>query len=210
MRLLILVPIIHTEADLGSLRESVRRSHIERTGTEQWDRRRVAVADLWRTIQSQIEALQLDYARLRLYQDGLPACGREDAIVRDLALRDSVNHQILVDLMGKGASLTGTESPELLVKEYELARKTLSSKKRPRKSDRDLNFARESRRLLEERDAYIARRIDDTLEEGETGLIFLGMLHSLDKSLPADVRLVRLNDLAAGDCCDGVVPSKAT
>ena len=61
MRLLILVPIIHTEADLGSLSESVRRSHIERTGTEQWDRRRVAVADLWRTIQSQIESLHLDY-----------------------------------------------------------------------------------------------------------------------------------------------------
>ena len=149
-------------------------------------------------------------SRLRLYQDGLPACGREDVIVRDLALRDSVNHQILVDLMEKGASLTGTEAPELLVKEYELARKTLSSKKPPRNSVRDLNFARESRRLLEERDAYIARRIDETLEEGETGLIFLGMLHSLDKSLPADIRLVRLNDLAAGDCRDGVVPSIAT
>jgi hypothetical protein len=76
MRLLIVVSIIHTEADLGSLQESVRRRHIERTGTERWDRRQAAVADLWRTIRSQIEGLHLDYGRMRLYQDGLPRCGQ--------------------------------------------------------------------------------------------------------------------------------------
>ena len=83
MRLLILVPIIHTEADLGSLRESVRRSHIERTGTEQWDRRRVAVADLWRTIQSQIDGLQLDYARVRSTRT---VCRLADVRMRSFAI----------------------------------------------------------------------------------------------------------------------------
>jgi hypothetical protein len=209
-RLLILVPIIHTEVDLGSLQEAVRRRHLERTGTEQWDQRQAAVKDLWRNIRSQIEALHLDYSRVRLYQDGLPVCGREDAIVRDLALKASINHQILVDLMAKGATLTGTEVPELVVKEYELARKAFASMKSPRKTGPGLNDARESRKLLDERDTYIARRIDQTLMDGETGLIFLGMLHSLDNHLPPDIRLARLDDLADRGGCDGVVPSKDT
>jgi hypothetical protein len=197
MRLLILVPIIHSNADLGSLQESVRRVHIERTGKEEWDRRRAVVDALWQTVRSQIGALHLDYSRLRLYQDGLPVCGREDAIVRDLALQDSVNHQILVDLMAKGATLTGTEAPELLVQEYEIARQTLASAQASRETGRGLSYSKESRKLLDKRDTYIASRIDETLKEGETGLIFLGMLHALDNRLATDIRLVRLNDLGA-------------
>ena len=207
-RLLILVPIVHTQADLGSLQDSVRRYHIERTSPEQWDRRQAVVAGLWQTIRSQIEVLDLEYSRVRLYQDGLPNCGQEDAIVRDLARQGSINHQILLELMAKGAKLTGTEAPELLVKEYELARGALASTKSSRQKDRGLNYPRLSRKLLCERDDYIARQIDQTLEQGETGLIFLGMLHSLESHLPADIGLVRLNDLATGGGRSGLAPSK--
>ena len=196
MRLLIQVPIVHTQADLGSLQESVRRQHIERHGPEQWDRRQAAVMDLWQTVRSQLEAINLDYGRVRLYQDGLPNCGQEEAIVRNLARQDSVNHQILLDLMAKGAKLTGTEAPELLVKEYELARDALAVPKSSRTADLGPRYARLGKKLLEERDIYICRRIDQTLGEGETGLIFLGMLHALGSHLPSDIRLVRLSDVS--------------
>jgi hypothetical protein len=46
--------------------------------------------------------------------------------------------------------------------------------------------------LLKRRDEYIARRINETLRAGETGLIFLGMLHSLGSWLDKEIRLVYL------------------
>ena len=53
-----------------------------------------------------------------------------------------------------------------------------------------------NRRILDMRDLYIAERIGQTLKQGETGLIFLGMLHSLKGRLPDDIRVTQL---CAGD-----------
>jgi len=44
--------------------------------------------------------------------------------------------------------------------------------------------------LLAQRDRYIANRIDSTLVAGESGILFLGMLHSLSTLLAKDIRLV--------------------
>ena len=49
--------------------------------------------------------------------------------------------------------------------------------------------------LLEERDAYIAGRIDSTLAEGETGLLFMGMAHKVVRRLPRDVTVIPLAGL---------------
>jgi hypothetical protein len=43
--------------------------------------------------------------------------------------------------------------------------------------------------LLKARDAFIARRIAETLQEGETGVIFLGALHQLQ--MPAESGLTQ-------------------
>jgi len=48
-----------------------------------------------------------------------------------------------------------------------------------------------TRTILEKRDQYIAEQIARTLEPGETGLIFLGMLHSLVGRLPRDIEILR-------------------
>jgi len=45
--------------------------------------------------------------------------------------------------------------------------------------------------VLEKRDRYIAAQIARTLDPGETGLIFLGMLHSLVGRLPRDIEILR-------------------
>ncbi len=54
-------------------------------------------------------------------------------------------------------------------------------------------------RLLERRDQFIAKQIDQTLAPGETGLIFLGMLHNLQGRLPADVALLFLSQARPGE-----------
>ncbi len=42
-----------------------------------------------------IRALRLDLKRVKLYQDSLPVCGHERALVHDLAAQGSRNHQLL-------------------------------------------------------------------------------------------------------------------
>jgi hypothetical protein len=190
-RRVIWIPVIHTEADLGNMSESVRQHYVERMGQEKWEQHVGAVREFWRRLQEAVEGLELDCARVRLYQDGLPNCGREAEIVAALAKSGSFNHQLLLGLMERGAQIMGTESPELLVQEYELARQLLAGGTQAENREPQ-ECLEQDRRLLDMRDRYIAERIDQTLNAGETGLLFLGMLHSLEGRLPADVQVRRL------------------
>ena len=130
-------------------------------------------------------ALPLEWPRARLYQDGLPVCGHEAEIVRDLARQGSRNHQILLEAMARGATLMGTESAPLIVAEYRRVQKLIEAS-RLMESESDaaaLELRAEGERLLRERDAFMADRIDSTLQEGETGLLFIGLLHRVDELL---------------------------
>ena len=86
-RMLVWVPIVHTQEDMGSLRDVVRRQFVARHGQARWDEHVRAVEATWVEIHRRLDALGLDPARTRIYQDGLPVCGQEEAIVRDLAAR---------------------------------------------------------------------------------------------------------------------------
>jgi hypothetical protein len=191
-RRLIWVPIIHSQEDLGRLREAVRRQHSERHGDEHWDRHVRAVEAFWRQVRSRVAGLGLDPGRIRLYQDGLPVYPQAGAIVADLAHAGSENHQLLVEMAEAGATVEGTESPELLLLEYRLALQTLGVNGSGVVAATAEEFSRLGRELLERRDRFIADRIDETLLPGETGLLFLGLLHEPGPYLPADVRFVRL------------------
>jgi hypothetical protein len=124
---------------------------------------------------------------VRLYQDGLPVCGHERAIVSELAGAGSRNHRLLLELETRGATLMGTESPELLVEEYQLATAAFAPAAAVRK-----NLLQQKLRdtLLEKRDRFIADRINRTLNTGESGILFLGMLHEAAKYLDPDINVV--------------------
>ncbi len=187
-RTLIYFPIVHTQADLGSLGESAKRMTLRKLGPMGWRRKAQAIEQRWTEIEGAIEALGLDYARVRIYQDGLPVCGRELMIVRELAAGGSRNHQLLLRLIDQGATLMGTESSELLVQEYELARQTLDQG--PAGTAGQVRKPAPSAAILEARNRYIAGRINATLKPGETGLLFLGILHSLQGLLDPDIRII--------------------
>jgi hypothetical protein len=194
MRSLMWVPIIHSPEDLGGLCGSVQSTYIDRGGQAEWDAYLATVADLWQQIRLMITGLNLDWPHVRLYQDGLPICDHEEAIVHELAQKGSDNHRLLADLIGRGAALTGTESPPLLIAEYELNRRILSEQeKNGRLKTSSPLVARQGQQLLDQRDRFIASRIAQTLQPHEQGLLFLGMLHSLDGRLPRDITLTTLN-----------------
>ncbi|MGA9755094.1 MAG: hypothetical protein WBV23_08110 [Desulfobaccales bacterium] len=188
-RALIYLPIVHTQADMGALKESVARVTLEKTGRAGLARKAAAIDKIWTEIERAIDALPLSFDRVRLYQDGLPVCGRELEIVTELAQMGSRNHQLLLRLMDQGAVLMGTESGDLLVQEYQLARQSLTTRP-PRAAGVAASRRALSEALLKRRDQFIAQRINDTLKNGETGILFLGMLHSVERHLQADVKVL--------------------
>ena len=186
MRTLIVIPIIHTEQDMGSLLEQIKQEYVTRYGHEKWTEHLKSIDEVWSGIRRMIAELELPYASVRLYQDGLPQCGKEVDIVKEVAARGSKNHQLLVELMEQGARLMGTEDPHLLLQEYQFLQGALGGGEQGQEKQRE----DQSRRLLSGRDRFIAGRINATLSAGEIGLLFVGMAHSVEPLLDADI-LVR-------------------
>lgn len=198
MRTLLLLPIVHSSSDLGRLESPINRLKEDRAGLEKAQSIRQKIDLFWREVQSAIESESTDYSCMLLFQDALPVVpdGREDLltkIVDELASHGSQNHKLLSLLQECGAELVGTESPELLVKEYQMVRKLIDESERIETSSE--NESAESRHahamqdLLLQRDQFIARRIDEMLKDSQTGILFIGMLHNVESFLPGDIEV---------------------
>jgi hypothetical protein len=171
MARLIYIPVVHSIAEMGSAADAYQAAFVARYGEKKLSERAEEFDAIWRAIGEGIRALRLDLKRVNLYQDSLPVCGHERALVHDIAIQGSRNHQLLEALADSGARLVGTESPSLLLDEYKLIQS-------PEHTDA------QAAALLEARDQFIARRIDETLAEGWVGLLFMGALHHVAKHLP--------------------------
>jgi len=188
-RTLLYFPIIHTQADMGALSESVRKVTLQKLGERVWRQKINLVKRFWSDVENILNKLSLSYAQARVYQDGLPVCGKELDIVTELAMKGSPNHQILVRLMEKGATVMGTESAELLIEEYHLIKKILETGDVKDAIAIEVRQKAASDLLLKKRDEFIAARIDQTLQARETGILFLGMLHNISALLPEDMEV---------------------
>lgn len=195
MKRVIHVPIVHSQTDLGPIQERVRQAYIEKGGEEAWKASREAVAQFWNTVEEAMDHLPLDYTKLRLYQDGLPVCGQEERIVRDLAQQGGANYRILLKLAERGARIEGTEDPDLLRREYELIMGGLSAGVGDVAGQTSTaETAAVFRDLLERRDRFIALRIEKTLQAGETGILFVGALHHAATMLPDTIQVTSLSE----------------
>jgi hypothetical protein len=186
-RTLVYVPIVHTSADMGTLEASIRSKKLSVLGRQGLTRSVGAVEKLWEKIEGLATESLLTHGVWRVYQDGLPVCGHEREIVSELAEGGSRNHRLLLNLQVRGATLMGTESPELLVAEYQLAT-TAFADGAILLNDRRQEQLRET--LLEKRDRFIAERVNQTLKDGECGILFLGMHHRAAKYLDSDIEVV--------------------
>jgi hypothetical protein len=190
IRTLIYIPVIHTETDMGTLSESIQKSTLQKSGRRGLKRKKEIIDNLWTEIERKIDALALTYEKVRLYQDGLPVCDREAEIVTELAKAGSRNHRLLLLLMKRGATITGTESLELLMEEYELDKQILAARGAREKTRTDASTKAMIDSLLKRRDQFISDRINSTLCAGETGILFVGMLHSLRNALDNDIHVI--------------------
>ncbi|HYN77692.1 MAG TPA: hypothetical protein VES73_07860, partial [Lamprocystis sp. (in: g-proteobacteria)] len=180
---------IHSVVDLGALGKPGQSATHTALGAEAWRRRVHTVEQMWTEIERLIGAMELDPARTRVYQDGLPICPHELDIVKEMTYKGSRNHRILMRLHTKGATLMGTESAPLLLQEYNLAKRLLSPDLEELDGSGRDAMQTHARQLLKARDRFIAARINATLAPGEVGILFLGMLHDITPWLDSDIQV---------------------
>lgn len=192
MRKLVYIPIIHTEVDLGSVSEEVKKEYLSKYGKSKWLKHLDLISNLWKTIRKRLFKMPVDYSKTRLYQDGLPVCGKELEIAKELAGMGSKNHQLLMELVDMGATLMGTEESGLLLQEHKMIKEIVGAGGKSRGKGKLEGYRKHSNDLLLKRDDFIAKRIGETLQDGETGILFIGALHKVDKRLPQGIRVVYL------------------
>ncbi|MEI7867806.1 MAG: hypothetical protein WCI11_07925 [Candidatus Methylumidiphilus sp.] len=183
IRRLIYVPILHAQEDP---RESTSLNKIKDMAKGGGGNDATAVEAMWEGIAAKIEALNLPWESVRIYQDGAPVCGNELELAMRLANSGSPNFAFILDLIEKGARLEGTEEMDLLIKEYDLLSQLLMKNPGAERKAASVEYQAKSRELLAVRDEFIFNRITDTLNKGEVALVFMGVMHRLDKLLEKD------------------------
>ena len=195
MRQLYIIPIIHSRHDLGSLEQSIRDAKSQSTSASMVESNQRVVDFFWNELQHGIESWRLDYSNAIIFQDALPFTGHPDRIlehriVDELATKGSANHKLVQWLIAQGATLEGTESTELLLREYDVVRKSLAEGVHRYDEPADSAATGETiETLLNQRDRFIAGRIDESLNANQVGILFIGMQHRVQDYLQPDFQV---------------------
>lgn len=194
MRKLIYVPVIHVESDLGSIAPAIDKRSAEVCGEERWERHKQTVATFWDKIEGFFEGL--DPSNLKIYQDGLMA-GDElgQRIVEEGAKRGSRNYQIVLDLIKRGAEIRKTEDVELLKEELNQILRIAQTSSVWEKTVAHIGKEVDRETLLEKRDRFIAEIINETLQDEETGVLFIGAFHNVAPNLAEDIVVEEVKSL---------------
>ena len=177
---LLLIPIIHSEKEMGSLRSDIAEIIDERFGKEKRDDHRKQVARFWEDLRLLVADI-LSQARgttIRIYQDGIPIGGEIGTKLVRMGAQDGIpNHQIVLSIIEAGGILEKTESPVLLKEEYEIVKSIITAKTGPERESLSEKYKKRLYELTIERDKYIAGRINESLHDGELGILFIGATH---------------------------------
>ena len=188
MRKLLYIPIIHVDSDLGSAAASVNKRSVEICGKERWERHKEVVTLFWDKISDYFR--KIDPEGLEIYQDGLMADGQLGRrIIEEGAKRGSRNYQIILDLIERGGEIRKTEDIELLKKELHRILQ-LAQADPEMEADAALQNRLDGERLMEERDRFIAKTINETLNN--QGPLFMGAFHNVLSHLADDIEVVEV------------------
>lgn len=194
MRTLIYVPIIHTSADLGSLAKEVTKRGMRDLGPEMWREHLKTVESFWSSLAHYFE--YGDEWQAKIYQDGMIADGEiARRIIEDGIKAGSRNYELVSRLINRGAILVRTERLNLLTEERDRLLSITQAESITQKLFAYFKYKLLKNRLLNKRDRFIAQRIEETLNEGEKGILFIGAYHNVKKYLPSDIQIKEIKDV---------------
>lgn len=193
MRKLIYVPILHSSADLGSIAGDVANKGTKLLGLDGWERHLNTINLFWNSIENYFHGLNAN--GFKIFQDGL-VVGEEvgEKIVNAASAKGSRNYALIRKMVAKGAKVMRTEDLSLVKREVVYIGKLAKSKSLIEKLVAYLHYKASKRGLLKERDRFIAKTINSSLKEGETGLLFLGAFHNVLPMLAQDIEVEELKE----------------
>lgn len=192
MRKLIYVPVIHEESDLGSAASSVKGKSREACGGALWERHHEIVALFWENIRKFFN--EIDPKGLLIYQDGLMTEGEPGhKIIREAAKRGSTNYQIVLDLINRGGTIKKTENIELLKMELQRILQLVQADSALEKDTSAIQNEFDGDRLMEERDRFVAKSINETLKN--KGALFMGAYHHVRPYLEYDIEIIEIKNI---------------
>jgi len=193
MKKLLYVPIIHMEADLGSVAPTINKRSSQICGKERWNRHKKAVSEFWDSIANLFD--HLNASNLKIYQDGLMIDGLlGKKIVEEGARRGSKNYKIILKLIESGAKVMKTEDASLLKEEYNNLIKLSQTKSVLGKTLAYIGYKLRKNPLMKKRDKFIAERINETLQEGEAGVLFIGVYHNVLPLISKDITVCQVKE----------------
>lgn len=194
MKYLIYVPIIHTSADLGSLAKYVSKRGIANLGQDLWELHRKTVDGFWDAISNYFDSI--DVSEVKIYQDGMVADGKLCQEIVEAGIKSgSKNYELVSRLIKRSATLVKTEDFKLVKEERDRLVSMTEAKSVIKKLLAFIKYKSVKNRLLNKRDKFIAKRITETLNQGERGIIFIGAYHNIKKRLPKDIQIREIKDI---------------
>lgn len=181
MRTLYYVPILlHAPEEFGSLAKPLLEIAKRIRGPDAEKIYRERACQYWLEVIRRLDESGLNAPekcrKMHIYVDGLPQAEDKHVqkVVEQLIELKLPQYLIIQKLLGKGAIIHGTESLQLLLEEHEMWTKTAQgiTPNPKRKAE-----------LLQERDEFIAKRINETLPEDGIGILFMGAAHKVDNEL---------------------------
>ena len=200
MRKLIWVPVIHNYADMGMPIGMVLNSQGEFL---EFHRK---IDGLWDVIGMELSRINPDFPKTQIYMDSW----HEGLTLRDaemVAMQGSRNFQLIARYSYRGAQLMETETKELLYIPVSFRNAIRKRFLEPlwfhRIRERIifeiyywsgwLEFSSVVVENMDARDRYVAKRIQETLAEGGTGILFMGAMHNPMKYITdKDIEIVEL------------------
>lgn len=182
------------EADLGSVADSVTKRTIAELGEEAWARHKETVSSYWDAIIKYFNGIKV--ADIRAYQDGMVIggdIGRK--IVSEGVRAGSKNSEVLLILIQRGAVLEKTEDLAMVSKERDYIVKLKNAVTARQKMSAYIRYRMSKNHLLVKRDRFIADRINRTLKERETGVLFIGAYHNIIPLLDKDIRVKEIKEV---------------
>ncbi len=180
-------------ADMGRVAPELNKQGKKLCGEERWNKHKETVSKFWGVVSEYVEFI--DAKNFKIYQDSLVADGEAGMqIVQDAVKSGSKNYEIIAGLIEKGGSMIKTEDMSLIKEEYKYITKIAKSKSFIVRIVRALEYKLKKGKLLKRRDEFIAKTIDETLKDNETGILFLGAHHDVLSMIPEDIQVKEVKE----------------
>jgi len=197
MRTLIYVPIVPSLEEMGSLENESKCKSRASDGDNYWQMYTNTVNGYWNAIGSYFENISCYIPGAKIYLDALFFGGNTSFKFLDQGIKSgNKKSEIVSKLIDQGAILVKTEEFKMSKDEDIEFQNTLISKSIIQRLILRLRRRFSKSIYLKKRDLYVAKTIDETLNQKDTGILFIGVYNKVMNRLAKDITIIELKEVS--------------